>query len=603
MELTSRVDNDNKDEKLKKNKAIMFFIIAMMVVLAILAVFIYLYIGKLKTDMFKLTIDKVRSKAFVEDTDVIIDENDNVYLSVEKMCQTFGYTLNIDTSYFLNEKSVDSFYIEGPNESVNFFYFDENREDYKSYTDIAIEGLKENATKFQKVIRNNSAEGKIISNTQRTDTDDKAQTFTLIKPIERVNGDYYLSLEDAKVAFNLYMDYKKSNNSLTIYTLDYLVNLYAKEVENSALLDEGMFFCNKKALLYGYIITKAEVDGETRYGVTNLETKKTVIPNTRARVEFVEGDKEFIVITSKITAEEYPKVAIYSIDGTEIISPDYVEVTKIDNERNLYLVKDIGADKISRYGIVDKNNNIVVDVKYKKIGVNPNDFAFQSIDNPYILFDSVIPAVRFSEGKTDDWVFLDLQNQEVISSDNITQVGCTSTKTSNSGGALLFEEKGYKYIVVGRQYDQMEANGKIKQIEAYTLINLNGEILEGNPVKSFYVRYNDRGVYYEPLTDEQQNKEVKMAIVLINDKLLVDRNNQKAVENNEQDQNNENNEENQNVEEQQEEQQEQQEQEQQEQQEQYTESNESPAATNEDVESSNVEPGENTSDIEIVIEE
>ena len=515
MELTSKFDAGNDQDKLKKNKTIMAFIAVMLVVLAVLAVFIYIYIGRLKTNMFKLSIDGVRSKAFVENKDVIIDKKTGeVYFSVDKLCQTFGYTLNIDASYFSNEKNVDSFYIEGPNESVNFFYFDENKEEYKSYTNKAIEGLKENATKFQKVIRNNSGKGKVTSYTERTKTDDKAQTFTLKHAIERVNGDYYLHLDDARVAFNLYIEYKKANNSINMYTINYLAKTYSKEIENSALLDENMLFCNKKAILYGYIITKAEVDGNTRYGVTKIETKKTVIPNNRASVEFVEGDQEFIVTTSKITAEEYSKVAIYSIDGTEIISPNYVEVTKIDSQRNWYLVKDISADKVSRYGIVDKNNKIVVDVKYKKIGINPNDFPFQSIDNPYILFDSVIPAVRFSEGKKDYWVFLNLKNQ-VISPDEITKVGCTKVKNSSSGGALLFEEKGYRYIIVGKDYSVNE-NGKEKTIEAYTLMNLNGEILEGSPVTAFFVGYNDRGVYYEPLTYEQDSNESKMVIELLN---------------------------------------------------------------------------------------
>ena len=372
MELTSKLDNGNNEEKIRKNKTIMFFIIAMLVVLAVLAVFIYMYIGKLKTNMFKFTIDGVRSKAFVENQDVIIDKNtDNVYFSVDKMCQAFGYTLNIDASYYLNEKRPDSFYIEGPNETVNFFYFDEEKEEYKSYTNKAIEGLKEDATKFQKVIRNNSSDDRVKTYTERTSTDDKTQTFTLNLPIEKVNGEYYISLEDAKVAFNILIEYTNTNNSITIYTLDYLVDAYSKEVENSALLDENVLFCNKKALLYGCIITKAQVDGEDRYGVTNIETKKTIIPNTRASVEFVESDKEFIVTTSKITSEEYSKVAIYSIEGNEVISPDYVEVTKIDSNRNWYLVKDISADKTERYGIVDKNNRIIVDVKYKKIGINP----------------------------------------------------------------------------------------------------------------------------------------------------------------------------------------------------------------------------------------
>ena len=594
MERTSKFERGKNEEAIGRRKKLMIFIVVMLVILAILAVLIYLYIGQLKNHLLKITIDEERDKSFVENEDIIINE-DVVYFSMKKLCATFGYGLRTDVSYFVNEKSEDSFFIEGPNETVNFFYFDEENPTYKTCPNDVLKGLKEKSTKYQKVIRNNLTQGRSNNSyTERTDSDDKAQTFTLNREIGKIDGEYYISLEDAKVIFNLYINYDKNKNAVTIYTLDYLVEIYSNEIPDSALLDPDMYFCNKKALLYGCIITRSEVDGEIKYGVTDLETRKSIIANTRANIEFVEGDKEFIVTTSIITSEDNAKVAIYSIEGDEIISPKFVEVTKIDDKRNWYLVKDIGADRVARYGIVDKNNRIVVDVKYKKIGINKNDFSLQSIDNPYILFDSVIPALRYSQSKTDDWVFLNFNNQE-ITTDSISSVGCTLYKNSTSGGALLFEEKGNKLIVVGRMYDVASNDGReTKSIEAYTLLNTDGELLQGNPVSAFYVNYNDRGVYFDPLTDEQQMESQKMAIALLNDGLLVDVNNSKRNHSNENQQNNEqpNNqqeEENTNQEEQQ-----------------YVEDNEEPGDNTSGTESSAEipnGPGLEDSNIQVTIEE
>ena len=545
MELTSKTNEGIKEERIRRNKMIMSFIVIMLIVLGILAFLIYMYIGKLKNDTFKLYVDRARSNKLVDGTDVIVEKG-QVWLSVKKLSELFGYELYDRSDYFSNEVMEDCFYIQGPNEVVNFFYFDENREDYKSYETSEIENLKERSKKFQKIIINN---GRNNSFSQRTDEDDKPQLFTLNYEINKVNNQYYLNSEDARVAFNIRIDYDKKTNALSLYSLDYLIKAYATQYPNSALEAADGFFCNKKALLYGYLITSSTTNDGVHYGVTSIETGNTIIPNNQKQVEFIEGDKEFLVTAPLLTGEKNSKVGIYSIEGKTIISPKYVEVTKIDSERNWYLVKDIGDDGVSRYGIIDRKGSIVVDIKYKKIGINRKDFSTQNIENPYILLDSVIPAVRYSQDKVDDdWVFINLNNQE-ISTENITKVGCTTSSNKNGGGALLFQEKGYNFIIVGRKYQQMSENSKgAKEIEAYTLINKNGELLEGDPVKAFYVNYNDRGIYFEALTQAQDDMinqgKSNMAIALLNDGLLYEKNstnqmneeanNQNSEENNEQ---------------------------------------------------------------------
>ena len=93
---------------------------------------------------------------------------------------------------------------------------------------------------------------------------------------------------------NLAYSYDTDNNTLRIYTMDYLANAYAKSIPESAEIAEQEdveAYKNKKAILYDMIVVK---NASGKYGVKN-SSNNTIIGEKYKSISFEEEEEEFIV--------------------------------------------------------------------------------------------------------------------------------------------------------------------------------------------------------------------------------------------------------------------------------------------------------------------
>lgn len=75
------------------------------------------------------------------------------------------------------------------------------------------------------------------------------------------------------------------------------------------------------------------------------------------------------------------------LTGETKIDVNYDEIKSIDNTLGYYLVK-----SNSKYGIINSKQESVIHIEYDKIGIDVSEFPADSIKNPYILYDELIPV-------------------------------------------------------------------------------------------------------------------------------------------------------------------------------------------------------------------
>lgn len=92
--------------------------------------------------------------------------------------------------------------------------------------------------------------------------------FEIDEPVKMINNQLCTTIEGAQIAFNISLAYNEKNNSVTIYTLPYLVNFYTTKFQNSGIADKDAEFSNQKAVLYNMLVVK---NTGGNYGVQDLK--------------------------------------------------------------------------------------------------------------------------------------------------------------------------------------------------------------------------------------------------------------------------------------------------------------------------------------------
>ena len=90
--------------------------------------------------------------------------------------------------------------------------------------------------------------------------------------------------------------------------------------------------------------------------------------------------------------EKLAQAAVIDKTGKTKITPDYTSIKLISKARGLYLVSKTSSASKTQYGIINKNERVIVYIEYEQIGISKSDFPTNEIDNPYILFEKCIPV-------------------------------------------------------------------------------------------------------------------------------------------------------------------------------------------------------------------
>ena len=316
----------------------------------------------------------------------------------------------------------------------------------------------------------------------------------------------YTTIKGISKGCNLDYSYDPENNTLKIYTMDYLAKLYAKSIPESeeiAEQDNIEAYKNRKAILYNMVVVKND---SGMYGVKKIIDNGigTLIGEKYKSISFDEAEEEFIVETDE------GKFGIVDNKGNKKISPDYTSIKLISKDRGLYLVSKKTSTSRTQYGIINKNDKVIVYIEYEQIGINKNDFPTNDIENPYILFGKCIPVKRSNK-----WGLLDL-NGSTIATLEFDGLGCLSNSSKNNQASSLIVIPEYEAIVVRKDglYGLYNSSGKELILPLVTdmyVINNSGEnqyylTYQGNTMNVIEYLKNVLGL--EPVTNNSSNEKI-----------------------------------------------------------------------------------------------
>ena len=407
--------NNTEPEKSNLKKYILIALIASVVLLIIVLICIVLF-SSMQPKVLTVSIDGnlVDMQNKLSQDTFIIDENNNVYVSLSDIANEIGYR-----------------YYRGVYGSTQQ-YTEDNSKCYLQCDDEVV---------MYELTSDKIYKTPIDENTQYSE-------FDIAQPVKRSNNKLYVISSALAKGCNLSFSYNPTTNQILISTLPALYKQYndkatAGEYANVDEISDN--FNNKKAILYGMLVVKSG----TKYGVISLDGSQTYIGTKYDDMEFIEDAQEFLVNANQ-------KYGIITKDGTIKIGLDYSKIELLDNLNSIYYVENSQGKK----GVLNRTGKILgkLYVEYDEIGINTLLFPVNDIKNSRLLYDNCIPVKK--DGK---WAMFDVTGN-IISNfnwDNFGYIHSTSNSERSQNILLIEYISG---IVVSK-------NGK------YGIINSVGDLL------------------------------------------------------------------------------------------------------------------------------
>lgn len=276
--------------------------------------------------------------------------------------------------------------------------------------------------------------------------------ITLDKPVFEKNGELYTTIDGIQKAFNVSISTDAEFRNINIYTLNYLVQYYAKQFEIEKYEVE---FSDQKAVLESMLI----VEENKKFGVVDVEKRQYILEPKYDEIRYLSATADYLVKSNG-------QYGVVAKDNTTKINTVYDEIKTMDSKVGLYLVK-----KDNAYGVVDTDGQVIIPLNFKEIGVEIKDYTQNGVENQYILLNEVIPV------KNDDnlWALFNTKGKQMTEF-KYTQIGCKLKPVTNSYPTLIIPS--YKIVVV--QNDKY-----------YNLVNTEGEeLIDGNILDSVYLQYD-----------------------------------------------------------------------------------------------------------------
>ena len=233
------------------------------------------------------------------------------------------------------------------------------------------------------------------------------EEYTLDEDVFERDGKLYTSEDGLIKAFHVTLNYTPEKNLLEIYTTDYLTNTY---VQNLNLGKTPKLFRDRQAILEGMVIV--ETENPRKYGVMNVVSKEYALEPKYDSISYIPYSTDFLV-------QSEGKYGIMTKEGRTKINIAYDSITLMDNQIGLYLVKE---DNV--YGVINDEGKSILKASYQQIGVNNTTYAQNSLDNQYILADTLIP-VKYNNM----WGFFDTTGKQITNFE-FTAVACSDTSLS-----------------------------------------------------------------------------------------------------------------------------------------------------------------------------
>ena len=305
-----------------KTKKLMIIIGVAIVILFVLSIGLIFYISYIEKNKFKCYIDgtKISTKSDM----IVVDENkNNIYVSLEDIASQIGYAKNNGEYKNQYTEDFDKCYLQNKYEAVS--YITDSNQIYKT----------------------------ILSASQGEENDYKY--FEIDEPVIISNNKMYTTIKGISKGCNLDYSYDPENNTLKIYTMDYLNKMYASKLkidgETVKLSEE---YSDQKAIFEGLII----VIKNNIYGVVDVESGNPIL-------EFKYEDIKYLPATSDFLVKSNNKYGVIGKDTSIKVRTVYDEIKIMDNQNELYLVK-----QNNLYGVIDTKGKTIISPEYKQIGID-----------------------------------------------------------------------------------------------------------------------------------------------------------------------------------------------------------------------------------------
>lgn len=354
------------------------------------------------------------------------------YVDVRTFSNALGYTYTKGEYKKYNENE-DSCYLQN-NFEIIALKADETS--YNKYLEIAA-----NATIADIKITSKNASG-------------YSENYKLDNPIVFQNGKIYVPLTSLNKMFNINMDWQEFRKR--IYTLENRVVAAQNVIAKHNYSEISGYYENIRAVIDGYVIVGNGNTGSKYYGIFSLKDNTEMVSLKYDEITYVQNVEEFYIKVGNGT------MGILDSTGGTIIAPsEFEEISLLDGETQLYLVK-----KGKEYGVVNRNGKILVYAENDEIGLDESvdtTFTLESIKNKKLLFGKYIPVKK--DGK---YGLYNKDGEQVL---NISYQGfgykstATSTTSGNEQSVLLIPASvGINGIVINKDdlYGVLDATtGKI----------------------------------------------------------------------------------------------------------------------------------------------
>lgn len=455
MGWTSDETNDKKKNNTLSSKILLAIIICIVLIIILISVLLL----NVEKSTFTISVDgAISSTAKIES--LITKVDDTTYINIEEFAKLVKYEYHEgEYKNYMQEKN--KCYVQGEYETASFYLGD---------------------NKIYKLDINNFEE--------------EYMEISSEKEVKELNGKLYAPVDLITKAFNVQITEKEE--SLIILTLDYLVKWYdTKAIEWGYTGIKEQNFHNKKIILYGHLIVNKE---NGLYRIIDIKDAKEIVSDRYIEIQFEEGKKELFVTTSTKTE------GIINLDGTIKIEPIYEEISVLDKNNELYLIK-----KESKYGVISATKNkTVIYPEYDKIGIEKNDNG--SVKKEYLLFDTLIPVCKGAK-----WGAFDVNGNEVLEM-IYDGIGCELTKIE-----VEKITKTVKPVVVIEECEGVV----VKKDDKYGLIDVTGKKLVSISTDAIYINEENKEYYML-----YNGKEMNILKELIKAGLIEEKKTSEEIENN-----------------------------------------------------------------------
>lgn len=458
------IDESQQSRDQKKSadlQKMLFVIVVIVAILIVLAIVVYLKIQDAQNSIFKFLVNE-KSAAYTEELfkkdkatgKLFEDNNGKIYFSIKDFAHIVDYSEQNGTPNAYVEKDYSHCYVSNSFETTVF-----------------------------------SAGSSVITKTEMRNNNNEVEIDTKDVVIQD-NNILYASQDTISKAFNCVINYDKVNNSVSVYTLDVVVqrNIDAYPLTTVQLSTETYEnIQNQKALLEGYVIikdpttslqgvldTKKPDAAQLFYGQTVIPDSSKLLLGTRySSILYLENTGDFSVKTSN------NKVGIMSKNATYIVEPIYDAIEKLAVNKNLYVVR-----LNNLFGIVDTDGRTILNIQYQEIGIS-DLMGDPNVSNRFLFYDHYIPV------KSDNvYSFYDTSGNRLLAGETFSGIGCVYTRDSNeqaettSRSVILVPD--LHAIVVSKQITFLENNKRVTKtlygLVGDTSVSYNGSVDEMNSI-------------------------------------------------------------------------------------------------------------------------